>query len=476
MNATLPDPGRPPGGSPLGELLRLAAPMIGVTLSRMLMGFIDFAMVSQLGTSAQAAISPTTLLLFTVACAFMGAAQAAQTFVSQAVGRGEPHRAGAYAWQTQYLALFGALATAPLAITTPQWFPWVADLGKHAPDVTALEIEYLTIGLWSIGLMTASAGLEGFYNGIRRPGVCLTAVIASLVTNAVGNYLLIFGKFGAPEMGMRGAALATVLAWGVRLAVLLLPLASRAIDEVYHTRRSVRFDAGRFAELMRMGAPIALQWLVDIGAWIVFLVLLMPHYGTVALAASNLAIQFMHLSFMPALGIGMALSTQVGNAIGAGRPEVAAMRMRVALGIVMGYMGVMGLLFLLLGAPLAATLCFEEDEALRGEVVRTAAGMLLWCALFQISDGVCIVYSFAFRGAGDTRVPALLFAICCWGIFVGGGLLIVWFMPALGTHGLWAVCSLYIIVLGVLLWMRYRSGAWHRKTVFETPAPVAASA
>lgn len=473
MSTAVPDFARLPGGSPLGELLRLAAPMIGVTLSRMLMGFIDFAMVSQLGTSAQAAISPVTLLLFTVACAFMGAAQAAQTFVSQAVGRGEPQRAGAYAWQTQYLALFAALATAPLAITTPLWFPWVAALGKHAPDVAAMEIDYLTIGLWSIGLMTASAGLESFYNGIRRPGVCLTAVIASLVTNAVGNYMLIFGKLGAPEMGMRGAALATVLAWGVRLAILLLPLASRAVDQLYHTRRSVWFDVARFSELMRMGAPIALQWLVDIGAWIVFLVLLMPQYGTVALAASNLAIQFMHLSFMPALGIGMAVSTQVGNAIGAARSDVAQMRVRVALGIVMGYMGVMGLVFLLLGRPLAASLCFESDEALRTEVVRTAAQMLLWCALFQISDGVCIVYSFAFRGAGDTRVPALLFAACCWGIFVGGGLLIVRFLPSLGTDGLWAVCSLYIIVLGALLWLRYRSGAWRRQTVFDSPAPAA---
>lgn len=455
-----------------GELLRLAAPLIGVTVSRMLMGFIDFAMVSTLGTAAQAAISPSTLLLFTLACIGMGLSQGVQTFVSQAVGRGEPHKAGAYVWQTTYLAAAATVLSAPLALTVGQWFPLIGAAGHQPPDVQRMEIQFLQMGLWSIGPMTACAGLESFYNGIRRPGISFIAMLGSLLTITIGNYVLIFGHFGAPQLGIAGSGLATALAWTVRLLILLLPLRSPGIDRTYATARSLRFDAARTGEIVRIGGPIALQWLIDIGAWLVFMQLLIPHFGTVAMAGANLAIQYMHLSFMPALGLGLALTTQVGNAVGARRFDMAARRVKVALRLILLYMGLMAALFVLAGRPLAGLLCFEQDPALRQELIEAAGQMLVWVALFQLSDALCIVYSFAFRGAGDTRVPALLFGVCCWGIFIGGGLLVARFFPHWGYHGLWATCTAYIVVLGLLLWWRFRSGAWQRVRVFADSSGV----
>lgn len=465
------------GRGPTAALLVLALPMIGITVSRMLMGFIDFAMVSQLGTAAQAAISPSTLLLFTIACVGMGVAQAVQTFVSQADGRGEPQRAGAYVWQSLYLAGAAALLSAPVAYFTPQWFALVGNAGQHPPAVQAMEIQFLSYGLWAIGPMTACAGLESFYNGIRRPRIGLTAVVASLATIAAGNYVLIFGHFGFPALGIAGSGIATVLAWCVRLAVLCVPLLSAGIDARYNTRHSFRFEARKFAELARIGGPISMQWLVDIGAWLVFLQLMMPPFGEVAMAGSNLAIQFMHLSFMPALGIGMALTTQVGNAVGAARPDEADHRVRVAWRVIFGYMGFMTLVFAALGRPLSALLCFEPDRALHGAVVSAGAVALLWVAAFQVSDAMCITYSFAARGAGDTRVPAILFAVCCWGIFVAGGYLMTVFARSWGVHGPWMMCAAYIIVLGVLLRRRWRAGVWRRIRLFESPgAPQTAAA
>lgn len=455
---------------PTRELLILALPMIGMTISRMLMGFIDFVMVSQLGTAAQAAISPCTLLLFTIACLGMGMAQGVQTFVSQAEGRGEPERGGAYAWQTLYLAVAAAIFSAPIAITTSRWFPLLGAFGEHPPDVQAMEIGFLQWGLFSIGPMTACAGLESFYNGIKRPKIGLIAVVASLVTIALGNYVLIFGHFGFPKMGIAGSGVATLLAWCVRLVVLLIPLGSRAIDAKYRTLANPGLDLSKVRELVRVGGPISLQWLVDIGAWFVFLQLMMPPFGKVEMAAAALAIQFMHLSFMPALGIGLALTTQVGNAVGAGRPDEAEMRVKVARRLICIYMTAMSLVFVLAGRPLAALLSFDADPIMRGDVIAATALVLLWVALFQFSDALCIVYSFASRGAGDTRVPALLFAVCCWGIFVAGGYAMTHFAPGWGVNGPWLMCSLYIIVLGVLLWRRFHSRAWERIRLFERDA------
>lgn len=457
--------------SPMLALLSLALPMIGMTVSRMLMGFIDFAMVSQLGTAAQAAISPATLLLFTLACIGMGVTQGVQTFVAQAEGRGEPHRAGTYVWQTQHLAVLVAAATAPLAWLTPWWFPWLAALGHHPPDVEAMEVAFLRIALWSVGPMTACAGLESFYNGIRRPGIGLAAVLVSLGTIALGNYALIFGHFGLPALGIAGSGVATVLAWTVRLAVLLGPLTWRSIDERYRTLRGMGLRRGAMGDLVRVGAPIAAQWLVDIGAWVVFLQVMLPRFGPVAMAASSLGIQYMHLSFMPAVGVGIALTTQVGNAIGAGRFDEAELRVRVARRVILGYMGLMGVVFVLAGGPLAGLLCFEPDPVRHSAVIQAAARVLVWAALFQLSDGLCIVYSFALRGAGDTRVPALLFALCCWLIFVAGGLTVAVAAPRWGADGPWLMCTAYIVVLSVLLWRRFHSAAWRRIRLWERAEP-----
>lgn len=470
MSATIHPTGLERYQSDLLALLRLALPMIGMTISRMLMGFIDFAMVSQLGTAAQAAISPSALLLFVIACVGMGMAQGVQTFVSQADGRGEPQRAGAYVWQTLYIALMLGALGAPVATFVGYWFPLLGQLGHHPPDVQAMEIRFLSYGLWSIGPMIACAGLESFYNGIRRPMIGLTAVIVSLVTIAVGNYVLIFGHWGFPAMGIAGSGLATLLAWVARMLVLAFPLWWPSIDARYRTRRTFALRGRELLDIVRIGGPISAQWLVDIGAWLVFMELMMPPYGKAAMAGANVSIQFMHLSFMPALGIGMALTTQVGNAIGAGSPAEAVRRVRIARGLIMAYMGLMSLLFLSGGEWLASLLTFEQDPALRAQVIEMARIMLIWCALFQLSDAMCIVYSFALRGAGDTRVPAMLFAACCWVIFVGGGYMMTRLLPGWGVSGPWSMCTLYIVVLGVLLAWRFHSHAWRRIHLFASAA------
>ncbi len=454
-----------PGLTATWELLRLAAPMIGITLSRMMINLIDFWMVSRLGTEAQAAITPSTMLLFTIACTGMGIAQGLQTFVSQADGRGEPQRAGAYLWNALYIAVFAAIAGAPVALYAGQWFPWFAELARHEPGVRELEVQFLVFGLWSIGPMTACAGLESFYNGIKRPIFGLISILVSLATLIVVNYALIYGHWGFPALGIAGSGVGTLASWLAKLAVLLIPLFFvKSLDERYHMRRSLRLDFTKLRDLLRVGWPLAFQWLLDIGAWFVFLELIVPPYGAAEMAASNIVVQFMHLSFMPALGIGLALSTQVGNAVGAGRHEEAVLRLRVARRLILGYMGAMSLVFVLAPEPIIAL--FNGT----GAVLALAKVSLIWAAIFQLSDGICITYSFALRGAGDMHRPAFYFAVCCWAIFVAGGLSAVWLMPQFGIDGPWMTCALYIVVLGTLLWRRFHGGAWRSIRLFDRDA------
>jgi len=447
------------------ELLVLAVPIIGMTVSRMLMGFIDFVMVSQLGTQAQAAVSPATLLVFTIACGAMGVAHSVQTFVAQADGRGEPHLAGAYTWQSLYVAAAAALFAWPAAVTTPTWYGWIARAGGHSATMTDLEVQYVRIAIWSVPLMVLSIGLDGFFMGIQKPRVTLVAVLSSLIVNAAGNYVLIFGKLGFPHLGIAGAAIATVIGWCVRVGILVAAILSAQFDQRYRTRGALACSWGKLRGMLRVGGPTSLQWLIDIGAWLVFLTLIMPSYGVHAAAASNTALQYMHLSFMPALGIGIALCSQVGFAIGEGRPDQAELRTRVAMRLTGAFMGAVGLLFVLGGRQLMWLM--NKDP----QVIAAGVWVLIGAAIFQVFDAMCITYINALRGAGDTRWPAVATFLCCWVIFIGGGLALGRLLPQLGLIGPWAMCTAYIIALGLLLRGRWRGGRWRRIRLFETPAP-----
>lgn len=444
-----------------GEMRRifaLAVPNIGTTVSRMLMGFTDFVMVSRLGKDALAAISPATILVWSVLCLGNGVASAVTTFSAQSLGRGNRREAAAYGWQSFYLALAFGIVMWPATWLIPDLIRWIG----HPPAVMAIEIAYVRIDLWSVAPSLLVAGLDGFFNGIQRPGVSVWAVVASLISNAVLNVIFIWGFFGFPAMGAAGSALATVLSWCLRALILVMAFLSTEFADKFHTREMWRISWSKLVGLFRVGGPSSIQWFLDIAAWAVFMSYLVAGYGEAAMAATNVAVQYMHLSFMPAVGIGMALTSLVGHAIGRGKPEIAARRATAAMLMTCAYMGAIGLLFWLARAPLMRLMSPDA------EVIALGGIALIWAAVFQIFDGLGITYSSALRGAGDTRWPAGAFLVCCWGIFVAGGWLVSRRAPALGFNGPWLMCTIYIAVLGVLLWWRFERGPWRKIKLFAT--------
>ncbi|MFQ5425253.1 MAG: MATE family efflux transporter [Phycisphaerae bacterium] len=444
-------------GGEARRLLVLAAPIIATMVSRMAMSTVDFVMVSRLGTEATAAVSPATLFVFSVLVLGMGLASSIQTFASQALGRGEPGSASAYAWHGVYIAaVFAAVSYPATLLAGPFW----AMVG-HPPAVQAMEVVYCRTACWCMGFSVVCASLEGFFNGVQRPTVGLLAILVSLGFNVCANYCLIFGKFGFPAMGIRGAAIATVIAWGVRAAILSMVFLSAEFRTRYRTGESWRFDGAKLAGLVRIGGPTAVQWVLDIGSWFVFLTLLMGAFGTATMAASNIALQYMHFSFMPAIGVGIALTSLVGHAIGEGRPDRAFARARACMWLTGGYMGAIGLVFWLAGGALMGVLSADA------EVIRIGTGVLVWAAVFQVFDALGITYSTALRGAGDTRWPAIAVVLHCWVVFIFGGYLVSRMAPGLGYHGPWMMCTLYIILLGLVLRWRFVGGAWRAIDLFR---------
>lgn len=440
------------------RLLILAAPMIGVMLSRMAMQFVDFLMVSRLGTQATAAISPATIFVFTVLCVGMGAVTSIQSFVAQALGRRQPHLAAAYTWQAFYIAaIFVFLALPASMLAGPFWRAITDD-----PVVAQLQTDYCRIAFWCMGFSITCAGIEGFFNGVQKPTVSLISILVALAFNVVANYCLIFGHWGFPAMGVKGAAIATLIAWGIRAGMLTFVFLSPKFHNRFATRTAWRASLAKMRDIFRVGGPIAVQWLLDIGAWFVFLSLLLPSFGTNTMAASNIGLQLMHLSFMPAIGLGIALCSLVGHAIGEGNPALAQLRTRVGMILTGVFMGVIGIAFVAIPETLVG--CFSNDP----EVIRIGCHVLIWVAIFQVFDAAQITYISALRGAGDTKWPAMLVALHCWVILIGGGYLMAHFVPQLGHNGPWMMCTLYVTLLGLALRRRFGQGAWRKIDLFRS--------
>jgi len=434
------------------RLLLLALPSIGFSLSRILLGQMDFVMLSRTGTEPTAAINPATFFVFLVQSFGMGLAMCTQTFASQALGAGRKGVGAAFAWQSAYVAAFFA-AISPLIVSLmPSFWAWV----NHTSTVQAMEVAYCQITLWSISLAVLCAGLDGFFNGVQKPRVTLIAILAAVLVNGFFNYVLIFGALGFPVMGIRGAAIATVLSWSVRLGILMVTFLSPGINKEFNTRSQWRPDKAKLGKMLTIGGPTGAQWMLDIGSWFVFIAVLIGGLGETVLAASNIAINYTYFSFMPAIGVGIAVSTLVGHAIGARQPAVARRYARVGMIIAGVYMGVLGIGLLLGGRWLIGL--FSPDDT----VQRIGALMLIWVAVFQVFDAMQIVYTNALRGAGDTKWPAMAVALHCWVIFVGGGWVMVRFVPSWGYHGPWMTATLYIAVLGCVLWGRWWRGRWEK--------------
>jgi len=442
-------------------LMRLAVPNMLTTVSATIMSFVDFAFVSQLGSEAQAAVGNAVVLTWSLLGLGTGITGVVTTFASQALGRNEPREGAAYLWQAIWLSAgFGlfCLLLSPLVRYV------YANFG-HAGKVVMLETQYTQVMFAAAFPILAASALSHYFNGIHRPIVTTISVVAANIFNAVADYALIFGHFGLPAMGVAGAATATLIAAGLRAAFLLGMLALPVFRERFRPFAAMRLNLQRLRNLLRVGGPVSLQTAADIAAWALFANWIIGRFGTVQLAATHIVWKFMELSWLPALGIGSAVNALVGKAIGQGRPDLAQRRTRLGLICCLTYMAAMGLAFLLFRWQLVGLLANEE------KVLAWGARLMIIAAAFQLFDPLCIIYSNALRGAGDTKIPSAIVIGYCYGLVIVGGRLISAVWPEGESLGPWLMSAAYVMLLGSTLRLRWNGGSWRRIDLFGQTKP-----
>lgn len=444
----------------LMEVLRLAFPMVLGYASSTIMHFVDAIMVARVGEAEMAAASSAGIVVFTLTALAFGVTSCVSTFASQCLGRGEARNCSAYVWQNAFFSVAVGYLSILAVPLVPGLFAWIG----HETDVQACEAAYGSFRLIGMGFMVMGWGFCSYFQGIHRPWVTTSTTIVANLINVGANYVLIFGHFGVPAMGIAGAAIGTVLASGLHCVMLIAFVVHPWHARHYGGWDTCRFDWTKLKQVVRIGWPAGLNFFLDIASWAIFTNFLIGDFGKAALAGNMVAMQYMHLSFMPALGLSHAASALVGRYIGQKDMARAKQRAFMALRIAVVYMLVMGAIFFTCRYPLARL--FNKDT----DIVAHATLILIFAAIFQGFDAFGIVSSGALRGAGDTHWTAAATITCCWGIFMPLGLALTHFAPSLGPKGPWIAATVYICLLGSTLFWRLLSGRWTKIDIFRTEA------
>jgi MATE family multidrug resistance protein len=445
----------------MGAVAVLAMPLVLNSTMQAVLNLTDTWFIGRLSTAATAAISAVHWLALLAIFLIGGVAMGVQTLAAQAYGRGRFRHATRTAW----LGLWASLLSIPAFGLTVAFGPAMIRAFGLDADVEALAIEYWIPRMIGGPLAAALWAANAFFNGIGRTRITLAVGIIVLGSNAVLNEIFIF-RFG---WGMAGAAWATTAAEliGVAIAIRMILALDR---RQYAPRLTWRPDAGRIAALIALGLPMAMTASADLGAAALFQ-LMMVQYGVVDGAATQIVTIFTALAYMPGIGLALAGTTLVGQAIGAGDHGWAARLGNRVILVVSCYMGGIGIVIALTGNWLVPLFVNAADPR-AAEVIALCASLLWLAAAYQFFDGVNFASAFCLRGAGDARIPALIVLACGTLLFLplthyltfapGEG----WFDVApglgLGAVGGWSAILVYVLAIGSALWLRWKNGAWKR--------------
>ena len=453
-----PDHTPPPGG--YREMWRIAAPLILSMASYTIMQFCDRVFLSRYSSVAIQAALPAGILAHTLICFFQALTGYAGTFTAHYHGAKE----SAQCVRSTVQGLWLALASWPLILVLIPLGLWLITLSGHAPAVIEAERVYFLI-LMAGGIMVPlNSAIGGYFMGIGRTTVNMIANTLGCSLNIALNYAMIFGHWGFPEMGIAGAAYATLVSGFVTC---LIQLALFWRDPAFHAAglpQVLKPDGALLARIIRFGTPSGLQLLMDVGSFAVF-IMLTGRMGELALASSNIAFSINNLAFAPLLGFGLAASTVVGQHQGARRSEAAQRAGYTGLKMGMIYMCVIGATFVLFPREYFELFRSEDAGFTAEELLGLGRNMLLLMTVWGLLDTVSIVLSGALKGAGDTRFVMVYMVVGSWVLLVPGSFLLLW--AGAGILGLWSWLAVYVCVLAGGFWWRWQQGRWKTIRVIE---------
>ena len=450
---------RPCGGF---EVLRQAVPLIISTGSLSLMNFTDRMFLMWWDPNAMTASMQAGLLFWTLVAIPNAIAMFVTTFVSQYHGSGNLNRIGPVVWQ----GIWFGLAVMPFLVLSGPLFSLCFQFFEHSAELSIYEKQYLYWVLWGSGAVIAGEAAASFFRGRGKMKVEMYVNVFCVLLNIVLDYCWIFGYAGFPAWGLVGAAIATAVSqWTRFLLYIGLMFRDDRKDDRFNVSGGMKPDVTLLKRLFYFGVPSSSYSFVDTLSFTIFL-LLIGGLGDLEAGATTLAFTLNLFSFLPLVGIGIVVTSMVGNQLGDNRPDLARRATNTAAVIGLTYSAFFGILYLAIpNLMLDAFASFTKPEDF--EVIREmSVALLRFVALYLFFDCSTIIFASALRGAGDTvyvmcvtLLLAPLMPLLCWlGIRYAN----------FGVYGCWTVLTVWVWFFSGFFVLRFLGGKWEKMRVIES--------
>jgi MATE family multidrug resistance protein len=434
------------------ELMKLAMPLVATQLAQMAILTTDVIMLGRLSKEALAGAAIGNTIFYFAWLFGMGPTAAISPMIAHILGARRNDKANVRAvvrmgfWVTLLLsvplAMFLLFAEPVLVVLRQQ--PSLAEAAGQF-------VRPLSIGLvFSLGFQV----LRSYVTALERPLASLWVMLATILFNALADYALIFGHFGFPKLGLTGSGVATACSYAFSFfAMVVVVIASRDLRAYRIFRRFHRPDWPKFAELFRLGMPIGMTMMFE-AALFNAATLVMGTFGTVTVAAHQVAINVPSITFMVPLGVALAATVRVGLAAGAADMVGARRAGFTAIGIGAGFMSAMAVVLALFPHQIASL--YFANNAANADVLALCARFLQIAAAFQIFDGIQVVASLSLRGLKDARMPMWIAGAAYWVIgfplCLGLGVGLGW-----RGFGVWTGLAFALMTAALLLSWRFVS-------------------
>lgn len=416
-------------------MFHLAVPVVLAEMGWMTMGMVDALMVGRISPEAIGAVGVGTSLFMGVCIFAMGLMLGLDTLVSHAYGAGRVDDCHRWLFHGVVLALVLSMPMVGILY----WMSSALDAWGLTPSVLVLTRPYLETLAWSVVPLLLYSAFRRYLQGMGVVRPVMFALVIANVANVFCNWVLIFGKLGFPELGVTGAAWATVLSRVVMATVLLVTIVYRERN-VWNSRK---VEWAWFKRLLELGLPASGQVTLEVGVFAAATALA-GRLPAASLAAHQIALNYAAMTFMVPLGVASAGAVRVGHAVGRGDAAGASRAGWTALLFGVSFMTMAALVFLAM--PRALLRAFTDDVG----VLEVGVTLLFVAAVFQLFDGVQGVATGALRGLGDTRSPMLWNLAGHWFIGLPLGYWLA-FVLGMGVLGLWWGLSIGLMICGVAL-------------------------
>jgi|TARA_B110000263_G_scaffold16513_1_gene13232 MATE family multidrug resistance protein len=429
--------------------LSLGLPLIGSHLMQMVPGLTDTIMLGWYGVDELAASVLAHSLFFIILIVGSGFAITVMPMVASAAAIDDKTSVRRSVRMGLWISIIYSIFFIPILLFSENLF---LILGQEEHLAKSAQT-YLRIAGWSIVPGLLIMVLKSFFSALERPNVVLLSLIIGGMVNIILNYTLIFGNFGMPELGLTGAAIATLVTTILSILILLYFCLFKDEYSSYLIFNNIwRIDIEAFKEVFKLGLPVGITMLAESGLFSATAVM-MGWLGTNALAAHGIAIQISGITFMIYLGLANAGTVRVGRAVG--RVDNPGLKLASISVIILTIGAVLIVAFTFLSVPKPLLMLFLSPSHVdTPSIILIGVPLLAIAAIFQIADGLQVVVLGLLRGLKDTAIPMVITTICYWGVGIPCSYLFG-FVFNWGGKGIWFGLVIGLTLASAFLSSRY---------------------